>query len=313
MGENPFHRAIYVTGPTASGKTAVALVLAQRLNAEIIALDSMTLYRGMDIGTAKPRADERALVTHHLLDVLDPWQSSSVAHYRGWAARAVEEIESRGRLPLFVGGTPMYLKVLLRGLFEGPPSNPELRRRLIEEGDRIGDDALHARLALVDARTASRLHPNDRRRVIRALEVFELTGTPLSTCQAEHDRPAPATVQVFALEHPRARLHERINDRVDEMLAAGWIDEVRRLLDLPLPLDPVPAQAVGYRELIAHLEDPSASSFSSTIEHIKMRTRQFAKRQSTWFRGLSEIQFWPVAEGERLDLAAKRLAEAIRI
>ena len=157
----PFENALILTGPTASGKTAIALELAERLNAEIIAVDSMTLYRGMDIGTAKPTAEERARVPHHLLDVLDPWESASVAWWLERAGQAVADIEARGKKALFVGGTPFYLKALLCGLFPSPPSDPELRRRLEAEAETAGPNALHARLATVDRASAQRLHPND--------------------------------------------------------------------------------------------------------------------------------------------------------
>src|SRR5262245_189193 len=189
---NPFHRAIYLTGPTASGKTAVGVALAGRLDAEVIALDSMTHYRGMDIGTAKPTPEERGGIPHHLIDVLDPWESASVADYRAWALRAVLDIHTRGRRVLFVGGTALYLKTLLRGLFEGPGADPAVRLRLEREAEAIGDMAMHERLRHLDPSLAARLHANDRRRIIRALEVIELTGQPLSRLQVEHSRPAPA-------------------------------------------------------------------------------------------------------------------------
>ena len=168
------------------------------MNAEVLALDSMTLYRGMDVGTAKPTFGERQGVPHHLIDVLDPWESASVADYRAWAISQVLDVESRGKVALFVGGTPMYLKVLLRGLFEGPPADETLRNRLETESS----ESLHARLFGYDPTLAARLHVNDRRRVIRAIEVRELTGKPLSEHQQEHDQPALG-VKVFALERPR--------------------------------------------------------------------------------------------------------------
>ncbi len=206
MDENPFQRAIYLTGPTASGKTAVGVALARRLGAEVVAMDSMTIYRGMDIGTAKPTTAERDGIPHHLIDVIEPWESASVADYRDWASETVAAIEGRGRRPLFVGGTALYLKALLRGLFDGPGSDPELRRRLDQEAEATGDAALHTRLAALDPTTAARLHPHDRRRIVRALEVIELTGRPLSDWQVEHEHPAPAGVPVYALELPRIPL-----------------------------------------------------------------------------------------------------------
>ncbi len=306
---DPFHRAVYLTGPTASGKTAVGIALARLLNAEIVALDSMTLYRGMDIGTAKPTAAERQGVAHHLIDVLDPWEPASVAQYRAWALRAVEELETRGKRPLFVGGAGLHLKALLRGLFEGPAADADLRSRLEEDAARLGDESIHARLAEVDPSTAARLHPNDRRRVIRALEVAMLTGRPLSDFQNEHVHAAPAGVSVFALVRPRADLRDRIDRRVGAMFKEGLIEEVRGLTAGPRPLHPVPAQGVGYREVIDLLAGQLTEA--QAIERVQTRTRQFAKRQGTWFRGLAEVKSWPIAVDEPPEQTAQALAERI--
>ncbi len=279
---------MYLTGPTASGKSAVGVFLARRLGAEVIALDSMTLYRGMDIGTAKPSMAERGGVPHHLIDVLDPWESASVAEYRRLAEAAAAEIEARGKRVLFVGGTALYLKAMLRGLFEGPGADPGLRSRLEAEARRVGSPALHARLAAADPVTAARVHPNDERRIVRALEVHELTGRPLSSLQSEHASPAPAGTMVFALDRPRPELHARINERVDAMFEAGLVEEVRGLLSAPRPIGGIPAQGVGYLEVIDHLQ--GRTTLPVAVERVKARTRQFAKRQMTWFRGLTEVQ-----------------------
>ena len=305
----PLHRAIYLTGATASGKTAVGVELARRLDAEIVAMDSMTLYRGMDIGTAKPTAAERKGIPHHLIDVLDPWQAASVAEYRTWALTAMDEIEQRGKRALFVGGTLLYLKALLRGLFQGPGADLALRARLEHEADEGGAEVLHERLVAVDPATAARLHPNDRRRIIRALEVMEQTGQPLGRLQVEHDRPAPAEAQVFALERTRPQLHDRINRRVTAMFDAGLVEEVRDLWFAPRPLSPVAAQGVGYREVIELLEGRSV--LAATIERVRSRSRQFAKRQCTWFRGLSEVRACPVDPEEPAERIAERLADEI--
>jgi tRNA dimethylallyltransferase len=309
MLENAFHRAIYLTGPTASGKTPVGVALAGLLDAEILALDSMTLYRGMDIATAKPSLSERGGIPHHLIDVIDPWESASVSAYRDWAARAVAEIEARGKRALFVGGTALYLKALLRGLFQGPGADRELRRRLEQDALAQGDSALHDRLAALDPRAAARLHPHDRRRVIRALEVIELTGRPLSDLQAEHDRPAPASVPVFALELPRASLHERINRRVTSFFDAGLVEEVSRLQGGPRPLCDVAAQAIGYREVITMLA--GGATRSQAIAQIQARTRQFAKRQSTWFRGLEEVRSVTVSADDGPEAIAEMMGRRI--
>ncbi len=221
----------FLTGPTASGKTAVGLELAERMGAEIISLDSMALYRGMDIGTAKPTAQEQARVPHHLVDVLDASEEYSVAQYVAEAHRIAAEIASRGRTPLFVGGTPLYLKALLRGIFEGPPADWPLRQRLYELAEREGERVLHARLAEIDPASAERLHAADRRRVIRAIEVFEKTGRTISQWQQQFDRARGAEeCRVVAMVWPRDELVRRIDLRVDAMFAAGLVDEVRGLM-----------------------------------------------------------------------------------
>ncbi|MBY0457665.1 MAG: tRNA (adenosine(37)-N6)-dimethylallyltransferase MiaA [Gemmataceae bacterium] len=289
-----FDDALILTGPTACGKSALALELAERLGGEIVALDSMTVYRGMDVGTAKPSPADRARVPHHLIDVLDPWESLTVAWWLDQAGRVCAEIASRGKRPLFVGGTPFYLKALLHGLFGGPPADPDLRAQLESEAVVGGNAALHARLAVVDPKTAARLHPNDVRRVVRALEVHTLTGKPISDWQQTWDTPAfaadprdappPARIPAVRLDLPRDALYDRINRRVAVMMAAGFLDEVRGLRELPHPLSREARQALGYRELLAYLD--AGGDLSEVVELIQTHTRQFAKRQLTWFKNL---------------------------
>jgi tRNA dimethylallyltransferase len=288
MTPDPFANALILTGPTASGKTHLGIELAERLGAEIVAMDSMTLYRGLDVGTAKPGPAEQGRVRHHLLDVLDPWESASVAWWREQAAACCRDIASRGRRPLFVGGTPLYLKALLFGLFDGPPADEALRQRLTAEAEQRGRAALHARLAQVDPATAARLHPNDVRRVVRALEVWKLTGRPISAWQqqwtaAEHP-PGSMPPRALWLDLPREELYARINARVEQMIAAGLVDEVRALRRLPRPLGREAAQAVGYKELFDHLD--GRATLGEAVERIRTRSRNLAKRQLTWFRHL---------------------------
>jgi tRNA dimethylallyltransferase len=284
-----------LTGPTASGKSAIALELAERIGGEIIAMDSMTLYRGLDIGTAKPTAAERARVPHHLIDVLEPHDSANVAWWLDRASEACAGIRSRGMRPLFVGGTPFYLKALLHGLFEAPPSDETLRRQFETEAVEKGNEFLHAKLAAVDPKLGAKLHANDVRRVVRALEVFHITGRPLSELQQTWDAP-PADIPCVVLEWPREILYERIYRRVEAMIAAGWLDEVRKLMDRPLSREA--SQAVGYSELIVHLRD-GKPSLDETIALIQQRTRQFAKRQMTWFRSLKSCR--AIAGTETID------------
>ncbi|MEX0977643.1 MAG: tRNA (adenosine(37)-N6)-dimethylallyltransferase MiaA [Pirellulales bacterium] len=299
----------FLTGQTASGKKAVGVALARQLGAEIVSLDSMALYQGMDIGTAKPTRDERADVPHHLIDVIEPAEQYSVAQYVQAAQVAVSEIASRGRVPLFVGGTPLYLKALLRGIFSGPPADWELRRRLQAMAETDGNEKLHARLAEVDPLSARRLHPRDTRRVIRALEVFEKTGRSITDLQLQFDRARAADeCRVFVLDWPRKELGERIDRRVEAMFAAGLVDEVRGLLALAKPPGRTASQAVGYREVIEHLG--GARDLGETIELVKLRTRQFAKRQMTWFRSLSECRFVAMSVQRGIDEVAREIAGA---
>jgi tRNA dimethylallyltransferase len=290
---SPFANALILTGPTASGKSAVALELAERLNAEIIAADSMTLYRGMDIGTAKPSVAERQRVRHHLIDVLDPWESGTVAWWLDEAGACVADIERRGKTALFVGGTPFYLKALLCGLFPSPPSDQNLRSRLETEAEATGREALHARLASVDPSSARRLHPNDVRRVVRALEVWHLTGRPLSDWQRQgwwgEQGPRFSPGSCLAIDVPQIELYTRIDQRVEAMFVEGWVDEVRRLRRLPRPLSREASQALGYREIAHHLD--GKQSLADTVAEVQLRTRQFAKRQLTWFRSLPGCEF----------------------
>lgn len=285
--EGVLKRAVYLTGATASGKTAVGVVLAERLGAEVVAMDSMTLYRGLDVGTAKPSEEERRGVAHHLMDVLEPWEGASVAEYRRWAVEAAEGIEKRGKRVLFVGGTPLYLKVLLRGLFEGPGADEGVRGRLEEEARREGVGALHRRLREVDPKTAERVHPNDERRIVRALEVYEVTGRAMSEWQLEHERPAEG-VKVVAVERERGELHRRIEQRTEAMFEGGVVEEVERVVGHPKGLHRVPAQGAGYREVVGYLE--GRIGLREAVERTKARTRQLAKRQETWFRGLEEVE-----------------------
>ncbi len=290
MSFPPIENCRFLTGPTGSGKTGAGVELAQKTGAEIISMDSMALYRGMDIGTAKPTVVERAAVPHHLIDVIGPHEEYSLAQYVAAAHEKVREIRERGRKVLFVGGTPLYLKGLLRGLFKGPPADPEFRRQLQQEARRDGPARLHARLAKVDPAAARRLHPNDSRRIIRALEVYEKTGEPMSEWQQQFNRlPEETGNTVYVLDWPRHELYERIDRRVDAMFAAGLVDEVRGLMALDPPLSKTARQAVGYREVIEHLE--GARSLDETIALVKQHTRQLAKRQGTWFRSLPECRY----------------------
>ena len=285
--------AIALVGPTASGKTAAALALAaalrERGGAEIISVDSALVYRGMDIGTAKPSREELAQVPHHLIDIIDPLQSYSAAEFAKDATRLIGEIRARGKTPLLVGGTMLYLKALLEGLNDMPPSDPQVRADIQQRAAERGWPAMHDQLQAVDPVTAARLAPGDSQRIGRALEVWTITGQPLS---AFHQGTKPKTprwhIPVISLEPlDRAWLHERIAQRFDAMLAAGFLDEVRALrargdLNPDLPS----MRCVGYRQAWQGLEE--GWSAAEIRERGILATRQLAKRQLTWLRGIPQ-------------------------
>ncbi|MCO6457511.1 MAG: tRNA (adenosine(37)-N6)-dimethylallyltransferase MiaA [Pirellulaceae bacterium] len=306
--QTAFQACWFLTGPTASGKTRVGLTLAEALDAEIVSLDSMAVYRGMDIGTAKPTDEQRGRVPHHLLDLVDPTDDFSVSQYLEAAADCVTRIRQRGKEVLFVGGTPLYLKALLRGLSHGPPADWDFRREIDEELQAVGLEVLHQRLWQVDPLAAARLHPHDKRRIIRALEVYKLTGRPISHEQLHFDEGLPAErCRVFVLGWPRAALHRRIEQRVDWMFSAGLVAEVQGLLDRFGSLGRTAAQAVGYREVLEQLAGKRTES--ETAEAVKARTRQFARRQETWFRSLCECRRLEVAADADLERLAPTLLE----
>lgn len=282
--------------------------LAEAIGAEIISLDSMAVYRGMDIGTAKPSAEERSRVCHHLLDVLDPHREFSLAEYLTRAHVVVQEIVARGNKPLFVGGTPLYLKSLVRGVCEGPPADPAFRRAIEQELETVGIEALRQRLEQIDPLSAAKLHPNDRRRMVRALEVYKLTGTPIShyQMQFEADNPVRGS-RVFVLSWNRSELHDRIDSRVEKMFASGFVDEVRGLLRRYGALSGTALQGVGYREVIEMLE--GKISEADAIEQTKIRTRRFARRQETWFRGIEECRWVAVQSNSNDDEIVAQLRE----
>lgn len=297
----------FLAGPTASGKTAAGCELAELLGAEVVSLDSMSLYRGMDIGTAKPDSAVRTRLPHHLVDILEPHEEYSLAEYVRAAEAVSRDIVERGRVPLFVGGTGLYLRGLLRGVFEGPAANWALRRDLEQTAEREGCLVLHARLSRVDPNLAARLAPRDVRRVVRGIEVFELTGVPLSAQQRQGPLPVSARpAHVYWLHPPRAWLHERIDRRVDEMFHSGLVREIEGLLAGARPLGQTARQALGYKEVIEHLE--VGLPLEEVIALVKTRTRQFAKRQHTWFRNLEECTAIEISGEERPDEIARRLS-----
>lgn len=282
--------AWYLIGATASGKSEISLHLAESLNAEIISLDSMAIYRFMDIGTAKPPVENRQRVPHHLIDLVDPDQEFSVSDYCNAAFQKVTEIRERGKEVLFVGGTALYLKSMIRGVFQGPSADWEFRRQVEQEIAESGHEHLIKRLELVDPLSAHKLHPNDTRRIIRALEVYRATGTPISHLQTQFDEGFPAEdYRVFCLRWPREILHQRIDRRVDQMFERGFVDEAKSLRQRFGQLSRTASQAVGYKEVFDLLDGKIDEQ--EVTQLVKNRTHQFARHQETWFRGLTEVRW----------------------
>lgn len=279
--------ALALTGPTASGKTALSLSLAEKLGCEIISLDSMQIYKHMDIGTAKATADERARVPHHMIDFLSPCESYSAEDYRADAMRVLADIESRGRLPLFVGGTGLYMDTVIRGAeLSSPPSSEELRERLLKSA--VTDEereALWQRLLEVDPESANKTHKNNVRRVVRALEIYELTGKTKTYFDELSKATTPdLEVGMITLDfHNRDNLYSRVDLRVDQMIEEGLLDEVKSLYDSGILVEnTTAAQAIGYKEIKLYLD--GEYSLEEAVELLKLSTRRYAKRQLTWFR-----------------------------
>jgi tRNA dimethylallyltransferase len=291
----PLLDAWYLTGPTASGKSEIGVRLAERLNADIISMDSMAIYRGMNIGTAKPTAEQRSRVRHHLVDLIDPVEDFSVSRYVEAVHRLAAQMRSYGQPILLVGGTPLYLRTLVRGMFAGPPADWDFRDRLEAEAEAEGLGRIRDWLQRVDPASAARILPGDARRMIRALEVHHLTGQPLSDWQREFKQSRPAEAcRVFVLGWPRPDLHARINLRTEQMLQAGLLDEVHGLLHRWGKLGRTAAQAVGYRECLELLRGQLPPE--QLCPTIQAHSRQLARRQEIWFRGTSEVRRLEMAD-----------------
>jgi tRNA dimethylallyltransferase len=291
-------RVGFVVGPTAVGKTPFAIGLAERLGAEIVNADSRQLYRGMDLGTAKPTVEERTRVTHHLLDVADPDHPLDVVQFQAMAEAAITNIIARGKRALVVGGSGLYLRVLRGGIFEGPPASKKLRAKLEAIAADKGVANLHERLRQIDAESADRISTGDLRRIVRAIEVYELTGTPISAFHRRHHFGSGAyETLTIGLTLPRERLYAAINRRVDAMVSAGLVEEVRGLLAKGYQVDAPPLQAIGYKEIAAYLR--GEIELPDAIEMAKRQTRRLAKRQLTWFRGERAVVWVDAENGMR--------------
>ena len=290
-------RVLCIVGPTASGKSAVAMRLAKAMQGEIVCMDSMQIYRGMDIGTAKPTMKERGEVAHHMVDVVEPTEPFTVSQYVEMAEPILRDIARRGHRPILVGGTGFYLRAIADGLaLGGAKGDPLLRAKydaIANETD--GRRKLHAMLEAVDPVSAERLHENDVRRVARALEVYELTGRPFSM-QEQPEKQSNFELRMLGITLPREMLYERINRRVDEMIASGLADEVRSLLAQGVPADEQSMKGIGYKELIPVVQD--GAPLDAAVELLKQNTRHYAKRQWTWFRAEQRVQWFDASTEE---------------
>jgi tRNA dimethylallyltransferase len=274
---------LIIAGPTAVGKTDASILLARELGAEIVSADSMQIYRGMDIGTAKPTKAQRALVYHHMIDVVDPVQLYSVGDYYRDARSTIAAILSSGSVPLVVGGTGLYIRALMRGLFHGPPADIELRDRLLQQEIQGGEGTLYAELVRVDPEAAVKIHPNDLRRTIRALEVYYLRDRAISDFQREHGfNDQPYRFRLLFLTRQRSELYPRIEQRVEQMIADGLEAEVRALREQGYRPDLPSMQGLGYKHFLDHFS--GRTSRDEAIALLKRDTRRYAKRQFTWFR-----------------------------
>lgn len=310
---------LIIVGPTAAGKTAFSIELALALKTEVITADSMQVYRKMDIGTAKPTLAERKGVVHHGIDLVETYEPFNVTDFRRYARNVIADMHSRGLLPVLAGGTGFYVQAVIEQfLFPAGDADWTLRHKLEAEAEKIGRQALHDRLAAIDPETARRLHPNDLRRVVRALEVYERTGTTLSEHIRRRKQAAPLyDILMFGLTRPREQLYERINERVHEQIKAGLIDEVRNVMEqghslqgVELDAHQVAMKGLGYKEIVGYLK--GQYSLDEAIALLQRDTRRFARRQMTWFRADKRIRWLDLSRYDSLKDAIEPVLQAVR-
>jgi tRNA dimethylallyltransferase len=304
------NRIIAIIGPTAAGKTEIGIALAQQLNGEILSADSMAVYRGMDIGTAKPDSKQQSAVRFHLIDIAEPDERFSAAEYNLHADTALKDISLRGKQPILVGGTGFYIRAFLENFsLTGAPCNQELRRQLEEEGSINGLPFLHSRLQKLDPEAAKRIHPNDKMRIVRALEVCIGTGEPISAQQNRdrQNRVKRSSIK-FALHLSREELYQRIDARVEHMLAAGLEQEVRGLLERGFSSDCTSMRSLGYKEMCSFIR--GEMDFRASVDAIKQNTRKFSKRQLTWFRAETDL-IWLNIDGEPKNQTVQRIIDRL--
>ncbi len=306
-------RVIVILGTTASGKNKLAHRLALELGGEIVSMDSMKVFRGMDVGTAKPSKEHLDEVRHHLIDVVDPWESFSVKRYVELADAAIDDMHARGKPAILVGGTMLYFKGLYEGLFEGPSSDPAVRAEIRRRVENDGIAAVYAELQQIDPLAAERIHPNDLRRIERAIEVYRVSGQRISELQQEwgghHRRRPDWRWTLIGIRHERELNSRRINQRVRRMVQAGLVEEARRLWENPRGVGDQAIQAVGYYELFEHFEGKCSLDYA--IEQIKIHSRRLAKHQRTWMRRLQDVHWIDIAGEIAVADVVKRATEII--
>ncbi|MDP2683021.1 MAG: tRNA (adenosine(37)-N6)-dimethylallyltransferase MiaA [Deltaproteobacteria bacterium] len=293
-------KIIVIVGPTASGKSALAMELSERFDGEIVSADSMQVYRYMDIGTAKPVKEQREKISHHLIDIADPDEEFTAARYSDEASKAIREIHERGKNVFVAGGTGLYIKALTKGLFKGPGSDVRLRNEFAMLG--LGSEGamyLYGKLKEVDPEAASRIHPNNAARIIRALEVYYLTNKPISVFQKEHNfSEEPYEAIKVGLSADRKSLYKSIEDRVDNMMKVGLAEEARRLLDMGYSPDLKAMRGLGYKEILGYIQNKYG--LEGAVREIKKNTRRYAKRQMTWFRKEADIRWFSSEEKDKI-------------
>lgn len=305
-------RVVCITGPTATGKSEAAIAVCKALPGEVLSMDSMQIYHGFDIGTAKCARAETQGIAHHLLSYVSPLAPYSVAEYQADARSCMRSVLARGKLPVFTGGTGLYLQAISRPLrFSQTAGDPKIRSRLEwEASEPMGKDTLYSRLSEADPKAAAKLHPNNTRRVIRALEVYETTGIPMSEQAGEWNAKAEENWQIYALILPRNTLYRRIEQRVDTMIRAGLVEEVDRLLAGGVPITSQAMQGIGYKEIVAYLRH--TATLDEAIAAIKQNTRRYAKRQITWLKRDERVQWIDLAEYSTRERAHSHLIEQIK-
>jgi len=305
------HRPLIVLlGPTAVGKSRIATQVAKHLDTDVLAADSRQVYRGMDIGTDKPTAEERQGVPHRLIDLVDPGETFNAGWYRRVATAEIERLYSMGRLPFVVGGTGLYIRTLVKGLCPAPQADPAVRADLKKLRDDRGRDGLYAELMCVDPETATRLHPNDESKVMRAVEVYRLSGRPLSTAQAEHGfHETPFSALLIGLERRKETLYGRIEERIDWQLTHGMVEETRLLLDEGYGRELGSMKGLGYRQIGAYLANEC--DYAEMVRRFKRDTRRFAKRQMTWFRSEAGVAWLSLEDNEPYERTAERVIARI--